>query len=668
VLYVDELIGSDTVNTLPVATLDAFRDHGTVAETLTRNVDAARRVLDDLAKAGISLDAVTGQLERDGVKLFADAADSLFGAVARKRVRVLDTALSRQALRLPSDLAERVNHAGETWRSGGHIRQLWAHDASLWTGADEGQWLGWLDSAAQALAAIETYERFAADIHRAGFSHILLLGMGGSSLGPEVLARSFAPRTGWPQLLTLDSTDPMQIAAAAASVDLEKTLFIVSSKSGSTVEPNMLLAYFFAAVETRLGRAAAGQHFVAVTDPGSQLEALARRDGFRQVFHGEPTIGGRYSVLSPFGLVPAAAAGFDIAGLLREALTMVRSCGADVPPADNPGVALGLVLGEAGLAGRDKVTILAPPALASVGAWVEQLIAESTGKTGKALIPVDGEALAAAAAYDDDRVFINLRLGGQSGASDAMLDALAAAGHPVVDLALERPEQVAQEFFRFEMATAVAGAVLGINPFDQPDVEASKVKTRELTAAFERTGSLPPETPVLEDGAMAIYADATTAAALRQTGAGSSAASWLKAHFAQVRPGDYVALLAYLAQNDGHAAALQAARTRLRDRYRVATCVGFGPRFLHSTGQAYKGGPNTGVFLQITADDPADLTIPGKTISFGSIKAAQARGDAAVLIERGRRMLRVHLKGAADANPANSRLADLGAAIDAALS
>jgi transaldolase/glucose-6-phosphate isomerase len=662
VLYVDDLIGPDTVNTLPVATLDAFRDHGTVAQTLTRDVDVARHVLDELAAAGISLDAVTGQLERDGVKLFADAADSLFGAVARKRARVLGSAVDGQRLRLPSDLSARVKQRQEAWRAEGNIRRLWARDASLWTDADEGRWLGWLDSAAQAQGVIDTYNRFAADIHDAGFTHIVLLGMGGSSLGPEVLARIFAPRAGWPHLLVLDSTDPAQIAAMAATVDLRKTLFIVSSKSGSTIEPNMLLAYFFAEVERLIGRAAAGQHFVAVTDPGSQLEALARRDGFRQIFHGEPTIGGRFSVLSPFGLVPAAAAGFDVAGLLRETLIMERSCGASVPPADNPGVELGLVLGEAGLAGRDKVTVFAPTALASFGAWAEQLIAESTGKSGKALIPVDGEAPAAPTAYGDDRLFINLRLGGQSGAADATLDALAGAGHPVVDLTLDRPEQVAQEFFRFEMATAVAGAVLGVNPFDQPDVEASKAKMRELTVAFEKAGVLPAETPVLANAGIAIYADAATAAALREAGAGDSVASWLKAHFSRVRPGDYAALLAYLTQNEAHAAALQALRTRLRDHYRIATCVGFGPRFLHSTGQAYKGGPDTGVFLQITAEDPADLAIPGKTISFGNIKAAQARGDAAVLIERGRRMLRVHLDGATGAG-----LQALGEAVGKAL-
>ena len=662
VLYVDELIGRDTVNTLPVATLDAFRDHGTVAETLTRDVDAARRVLDELAAAGISLDAVTGQLERDGVRLFADAADSLFGAVARKRARVLGSAIVGQSLRLPPSLTAAVERAQETWRTGGHVRRLWARDASLWTGNDEARWLGWLDSAAQAQAAIDAYERFAADIHGAGFAHIVLIGMGGSSLGPEVLSRIFTPRAGWPHLLVLDSTDPSQIAAMAAAVDLEKTLFIVSSKSGSTVEPNMLLAYFFAEIERLRGRAAAGRQFVAVTDPGSQLEALARRDGFRQIFHGEPSIGGRYSVLSPFGLVPAAAAGFDVAGLLREALTMVRSCGADVPPAANPGVQLGLALGEAGLAGRDKVTVFAPPALAGFGAWAEQLIAESTGKTGKALIPVDGEAPAAPAAYGADRIFINLRLGNQSGAADGVLDALVAAAHPVVDLALARAEQVAQEFFRFEIATAVAGAVLGINPFDQPDVEASKVKMRELAAAFEQTGALPAETPVLAEGGIVIYADVATAAALRHAGAGDSIASWLKAHFGRARPGDYVALLAYLAQTEAHAAALQAIRMHLRDRCRLATSVGFGPRFLHSTGQAHKGGPDTGIFLQITADEPADLTIPGKTMSFGQIKAAQARGDAAVLIERGRRMLRVHFEGAPGAG-----LATLGETIGKAL-
>ncbi len=647
VLYVAELIGPDTVNTMPTPTLEAFRDHGVVADTLTQNVDEAERVLAAVAKAGISLDDITAKLEQDGVRLFADAADSLFGAVARKRAKVLGDTVDPQTLTLPADLAEKVKQRTETWRAQGLLRRLWARDASVWTGADEARWLGWLDSVGEAQQQLDLYGRLASDVRSAGFTHAVLLGMGGSSLGPEVLARTFVPQPGFPRLLTLDSTDPEQIAAIAKSVDLGKTLFIVSSKSGSTIEPNMLLAYFFDAVTAKLGKPKAGLHFIAVTDPNSQLEAVAKRDGFRQIVHGEPTIGGRYSVLSPFGLVPAAIAGFDVEKLLQAAATMLRSCGADVPPADNPAVQLGLALGEAALMGRDKVTIVAPSTLGSFGAWAEQLIAESTGKNGKALIPLEGEPPGAPDVYGQDRVFINMRFGPASGAPDAAFAALTQAGHPLVDIRLQHPEQVAQEFVRFEIATAVAGAVLGINPFDQPDVEASKIKARALTTALERDGKLPEQTPVFSANGIALFTDAANAAALRAAGAGNTVESWLKAHLGRAKPGDYAAILAYVAQNPETEARLQKLRAALRDRHRVATCVGFGPRFLHSTGQAYKGGPNSGVFLEITADDPNDLTIPGARISFGQLKAAQAGGDFEVLLERGRRALRVHLHGGA---------------------
>ena len=647
VLYVAELIGPDTVNTMPTPTLEAFRDHGVVADTLTRNVDEAERVLAAIAKAGISLDDIAAKLEQDGVRLFADAADSLFGAVARKRAKVLGNAVDPQTLTLPAELAGAVKQRTEAWRAQGVVRRLWARDASVWTGADEARWLGWLDSVGQAQQSGDLYRALAGDIRGAGFTHAVLLGMGGSSLGPEVLARIFAPQPGFPKLLMLDSTDPQQIAAVAKAADPGKTLFIVSSKSGSTVEPNMLLAYFFQAVVDRIGRAEAGKHFIAVTDPNSQLEAVAKRDGFRRIVHGEPSIGGRYSVLSPFGLVPAAVAGFDVDKLLQAAATMLRGCGADAPPADNPAVQLGLALGEAALAGRDKVTIVAPSTLGSFGAWAEQLIAESTGKNGKALIPLDGEPLVAPGAYGADRFFIRLRLGAASGASDAALAALTQAGHPLADIGLQQPEQVAQEFVRFEIATAVAGAVLGINPFDQPDVEASKVKARALTTALERDGKLPEQAPVFSANGIALFTDEANAAALRAAGAGNTVESWLKAHFGRIGSGDYVAILAYIAQNAETESRLQKLRVALRDRHHVATCIGFGPRFLHSTGQAYKGGPNSGVFLEITVDDPDDLAIPGATISFGQLKAAQAGGDFEVLLESGRRALRVHLRGGA---------------------
>ncbi|HKM87351.1 MAG TPA: bifunctional transaldolase/phosoglucose isomerase [Xanthobacteraceae bacterium] len=661
ILYVEELIGPDTVNTMPTATMNAFRDHGRLRNSLEDNVAAAQRALGDLGRAGISLDAVTEQLVEDGVQLFADAADKLFAAVAQKRSKILGDKIDAQTLALGDALAKNVDAAAEDWRARGNVRRLWRRDKSLWTNADEDRWLGWLDSV--NADQIKSYAAFAEQIRREGFTDALLLGMGGSSLGPEVLATTFGRKGGFPRLRILDSTVPAQIKAIESTLDLGKTLFIVSSKSGSTTEPNIFKDYFFKRVVDAVGAAKAGRHFIAITDPGSSLATAAKAENFRRIFFGVPSIGGRYAVLSPFGLVPAAVAGIDIARLETSARMMMRSCGPDVPPSQNPGVMLGLALGAAARQGRDKVTIFASRGLAGFGAWAEQLFAESTGKNGKGLIAIDGEPIGAPEVYGDDRFFIELALDGEADAGHAAkLAALQAAGHPVVCLLQQSPDDIGQEFFRFAIATAVAGALIGINPFDQPDVEASKVKTRELTGAFEKTGALPPETPVCSSKSIDVYTDETNAKALREAGADSGIDSWLRAYFARVQAGDYVAVLAYVARDDANAARLQKLRLAARDRRHVATCLEFGPRFLHSTGQAYKGGPDSGVFFQITADDAEDLPIPAHRASFGVVKAAQARGDFGVLVERGRRALRLHLKGELDAG-----LAELEAAFERAL-
>jgi len=645
VLYVEELIGRDTVNTVPPATLDAFRDHGRLRDSLEQDIPEATRVLADLAKTGISLDAITETLVDEGVQLFAEAADKLLGAVARKRSVILGARIDAQAMALGADADKEVKALAERWRADGTVRRLWRRDASVWTGRDEDQWLGWLEAPARERGDAERYLAFAGWVKSRGFTDAVVLGMGGSSLGPEVLAATFDPVPGFPRLRILDSTDPAQVRRTEAEITLGKTLFIVSSKSGGTTEPNALLDYFFARVSETAGNEA-GQHFVAVTDPGSSLEQTAATRGFAQVFHGEPTIGGRYSVLSPFGLVPAAAAGIDIAAFLDHAAAMERACGPDVPPAENPGVQLGLALGALARRGRDKITLTASPRIADFGAWVEQLIAESTGKNGKALIPLEGEPLGKPEVYGSDRVFVDLRLAADDDRTrKAALAALEDAGHPIIRITVTSPAQIGQEFFRFEIATAVAGAVMGLNPFDQPDVEAAKIKTRELTSAYARSGALPAETAVANDGPVAVLTDAANASALRKLGAGSDLASWLAAHLARSKAGDYVALLAYLDRNDANMAALGEMRRAIRDARHLATCVGFGPRFLHSTGQAYKGGPNNGLFLQITADSAADLEVPGQKISFGVIEAAQARGDFDVLAERGRRALRLHITG-----------------------
>jgi transaldolase/glucose-6-phosphate isomerase len=644
VLYVEELIGPNTVNTVPPATLDAFRDHGVPRDSLEENIEDAKHVLADLEKSGISLDAITAELVKDGVKLFADAADKLYGAVAHKRAVVLGHGIDHQEFALGAGITKAVEKATEDWRASATIRRLWQHDKSVWTGTDEDKWLGWLTSPVSA--DIADYEDFAQRVKGQNFTDAVVLGMGGSSLGPEVLAETFAGKPGFPKLHVLDSTDPAQVRAMEKAVDIAKTLFIVSSKSGGTTEPNVMKDYFFARVSKAIGAGKAGHRFIAVTDPGSSLEKVATRQGFARIFHGDPTIGGRYSVLSPFGLVPAAAAGIDLRTMLKHTLSMVRSCGPDVPPHENPGVQLGLAMGHAGLEGRDKVTILSSKKIADFGAWAEQLIAESTGKDGKGLIPISGEPLGDPALYGNDRFFIDLRTEGEHDAAhDEKLAALEKAGHPVVRIVLKSIDHIGQEFFRFELATAVAGSVIGINPFNQPDVEAAKIKTRELTAAFEKSGKLPAETPVMSSAQADIYTDGRNAADLRKAGADGDLDSWLKAHLGRSHAGDYVALLAYIERNAAHIDNLQHLRLAVRDKRHVATCAEFGPRFLHSTGQAYKGGPDSGVFLQITSDDAKDLAVPGQKATFGIIKAAQARGDFDVLTDRGRRALRVHLKG-----------------------
>jgi transaldolase/glucose-6-phosphate isomerase len=555
-----------------------------------------------------------------------------------------DAASTGQTLQLPPDLTRALDAALAEWQRDGRMARLWARDAALWTGADEARWMGWLDAPGAVAAEAAALAAFGAEVRGHGFADALLLGMGGSSLCPEVFAETFEPGAGAPRLHVLDSTDPAQVARVDRRLDADRTLFIVASKSGSTLEPNVFHAYFFERLASRLGRARAAARFVAITDPGSSLERLAASEGFLRTFAGVPSIGGRFSALSNFGMVPAAVMGLDVAGLAARAAAMARACAADRPVADNPGARLGLALGLAARAGRDKVTLIASPAISDLGAWLEQLIAESTGKQGKALIPVAGERTGPPEVYGDDRVFVHLRLAETADAGDdARVDALARAGHPVVRIGLADRRDLAAEFFRWEIATAVAGAVLGINPFDQPDVEASKVATRRLTDAYEDAGALPDESPIVDEGGVKLFTDEANARDLLARAGSPDAAAVIRAHLARLGAGDYFALLAYVDRNASHAAALETVRHHVRDHARVATCLGFGPRFLHSTGQAYKGGPNSGVFLQVTCDDAADLPIPGRRYTFGVVKAAQARGDFEVLAERGRRALRVHL-------------------------
>jgi hypothetical protein len=489
--------------------------------------------------------------------------------------------------------------------------------------------------------------------------------MGGSSLCPEVLKITFGKQPGHPEMHVLDSTDPAQIKTIESQVDLAHTLCIVASKSGSTLEPNIFKQYFFHRMQQVVGKEKAGQHFLAITDPGSKMQQVAERDGFRRIFFGVPSIGGRYSALSNFGMVPAAVMGLDVRKFLQRTQEMVEACGPEVPADQNPGAVLGAILGTLGNLGRNKVTIITSSGIHDLGAWLEQLIAESTGKIGKGLVPVDREALGGPQVYGDDRVFIHLRLASEPDtAQKQKLDALRNAGQPVVEIELSDVYDLGQEFFRWEIATAVAGSILKINPFNQPDVEASKIVTRQLTEAYEKSGKLPEEAPIFEQDGIKLFTDERNAANLKKLAANDqSLTGFLRAHLNQLTSGDYMALLAYIEMNSGHENSLQEMRHAVRDQKRVATCLGFGPRFLHSTGQAYKGGPNTGVFLQITCDDANDLPVPEQKYTFGIVKAAQARGDFQVLADRKRRALRIHLP-----SDVNAGLEKLGRAINDALS
>jgi transaldolase/glucose-6-phosphate isomerase len=542
---------------------------------------------------------------------------------------------------LPEKLESLVKASLDDWKKNDKVRRLWQRDASIWTGSDEGQWLGWLDITEKQLAQLDGFKKVAADVKKAKFKHALLLGMGGSSLCPEVLRMTFGKIKGFPALHVLDSTDPAQIKAIEAQVDLKSTICIVSSKSGSTLEPNIYKQYFFEQIKKKVGAKEPGNRLIAITDPGSKMQQVAEADKFRHIFFGVPGIGGRYSALSNFGMIPAAVMGLDVAKFLKNTEEMVKACGAGVAADKNPGVLLGVILGTAAKEGLDKVTFISSPGISDLGAWLEQLIAESTGKQGKGIIPIDREKLAKPEAYGNDRVFAYLRLETKPDKKqDAAVAALEKDGLPVVRISVKNTYNLGQEFFRWEIATAVAGAIIGINAFNQPDVEASKIETRKLTSEYESTGKLPPEAPFFEAEGLKFYADPKNVAALRGA---ATLRDLMKMHLDRINAGDYFGVLGYITMNEANEGALQVIRHNVRDAKKVATVLGFGPRFLHSTGQAYKGGPDTGVFLQITCEDKIDFPVPGQKYTFGVVKAAQARGDFAVLAERGRRALRVHI-------------------------
>jgi transaldolase/glucose-6-phosphate isomerase len=524
--------------------------------------------------------------------------------------------------------------------------------------------MGWLELVAHQQRAAFALVELASKVRARGFAHAVVLGMGGSSLCAEVLARTFARVDGWPQLHVLDSIDPAQILALESRITLRDSLFIVASKSGSTLEANLLETYFFERMRTEVGDQGVGLHFIAVTDAGSSLAHLADMMHFDRAFLGPSDVGGRYSALSNFGMVPAAVMGLDVPEFLDRAATIVHACAPYVPPHENPGVLLGAILGTLAREGRNKVTIVISPGIAQLGVWLEQLLAESTGKAGTGLVPIDAEPVGEPGVYGDDRVFVYLRLDqAYDSVQDAAVAALGDAGQPVVRISIATTMDIGQEFFRWQIAVAVAASILGVDPFDQPDVEVSKVQARSIVERFAITHALPATVPFHREAGIALFSDDRNR---RDLEAGAerdrTLVGFLRSHLRRSAPGDYLALLAFVENTDAHLEVLQHMRRTIRDGLRLATSVGFGPRFLHSTGQLHKGGPNTGVFLQITCDDARDLDVPGHDYSFGVVKAAEAAGDFNVLAERGRRLLRIHI-----GSDVGAGLATLRAAIERAL-
>src|SRR6266403_215269 len=562
VIYVEELIGPSTVNTIPPATFNAFRQHGRLRMSLTEDLENAADTMESVERAGISMKTVTAALLDEGLRQFVDAFAQLLKATGSRKGQESAAKINSVSYTLPTKLSAAVDSALTDWAKNDKMRRLWRADASLWSGADENHWLGWLGITDDQVAHSAALTSLAAEIKQAGLKHALLLGMGGSSLCPEVLRLTFGKIEGFPELHVLDSTDPAQIKAIEAKIDLKNTLFIVSSKSGGTLEPNIYKQYFFARVKEAVGEKKAGNRFIAVTDPGSKMQHVAENDKFRHIFFGVSSIGGRYSALSNFGMVPAAVMGIDVPKFLSRTEEMVHACGATVPAAENPGVVLGAILGAAANQGRDKVTIISSPGISDLGAWLEQLLAESTGKIGKGIVPVDQERLAKPESYGSDRVFAYLRLeSAPDHAQDAAVEALEKAGQPVVRIAVQEECAIGEEFFRWEIATAVAGSIIGINAFNQPDVEASKIETRKLTSEYEATGKLPPEAPFFEDKGIQLFADEKNASALK---GGATLAGILKTHLLRLGAGDYFAVLGYLPMNSANEKALQEIRRAVR--------------------------------------------------------------------------------------------------------
>jgi transaldolase/glucose-6-phosphate isomerase len=616
IFYVEPLIGPDTVNTMPPATINAFLEHGHAETTLEGNLPQAEQVMAALEAANISMESVTAKLLADGVKAFADSFDKLLAGIEEKQARLRAQEHAHPGVSVGAYLADveaALAHLGQR----DVAARMWRKDHTVWKPdpTEIANRLGWLTVIDLMSEQVPALESFAQEIRNSGFRSVVLLGMGGSSLGAEVLRQTFGSAPGYPELIVLDSTVPAWIHSVTEAIDPAHTLFLVSSKSGSTTEPLFLCRYFRSLVESATGEERAGRNFMAITDPGTPLAKLAEEEGFRRIFLNPTDIGGRYSVLSYFGLVPAALIGIDLTALLERADCTREGCASCVPVHENPGAWLGAIMGTLALQGRDKLTLIASPAISSFGLWAEQLIAESTGKEGRGIIPIVGEPVVGPDRYGDDRLFICLRLAGDdNAATDAAVEGIKSAGQPVLTLEMRDRYDLGAEFFRWEFATATAGAILDIHPFDQPNVQKAKEATERVLREYTTSGSLPP----------------------------AEAADSLADLLAEAGKGRYLAAMAYVRQTPEVDKALADLRRKIVGRHRIATTLGYGPRFLHSTGQLHKGGPDTGLFLQITAGHEKDMPVPGEPYTFGVVADAQALGDLQALQSSGRRVCRIH--------------------------
>ena len=628
-IYVDNLIGPETVNTVPPATLEAFRDHGVAEVTITRDLEQAKASIEQIEAMGISMDVVTQELEQEGVKAFADAFTQLLETIDQRR---------RSAAASLGPIGEAVARRIAQLEAESVPTRFWRHDASLWTSDPEGQAevkkrMGWLDSPEKARARLPEYQAFGEEIAREDIHRVLVLGMGGSSLTAEVLSslQAAAKIEAPVSLAILDSTDPEQVSLASGNFPPDKSLYIVASKSGGTAEVMAAFEYFW-----KLSNAD-GSRFVAITDPGTSLDALARRNNFRKIFSSDETVGGRFSALTDFGMVPAALLGIDLKRFLDRVDWMKEQCREHIPAARNPGLALGALIGEAALAGRDKLTVLADEPLSAFALWIEQIIAESSGKEGKGILPVPLEPIGTADVYGNDRIFVYLR---QTGELDDSMKALREAGHPVVEYAIPDLYEIGGEMYRWEIATAIACSVLGVNAFDQPNVETSKKLTKARIADYQKSGQLDEGKPAWTGNGVLLYAASGVQ--------GSTLAEILNDFLANARPNGYVAINAYLPRSEDMIKLLQQMRTAIRSSTGSAVTAGFGPRFQHSTGQFHKGGPDNALFLVITAEPAGDFDVPAQGLTFGTLIRAQALGDYEALMEVKRKALRIHLLSVQD--------------------